>query len=54
MPILTLAEPEMMFIACAAALVAGMVRGFVGFGGASTMMLILTQFYEPTSLPTPG
>ena len=50
MPILTLAEPEMMFIACAAALVAGMVRGFVGFGGASTMMLILTQFYEPTSV----
>lgn len=50
MPILTLAEPEMVVIACAAALFGGLIRGFVGFGGASTLVLVLTQFYDPTSV----
>lgn len=50
MPPLTLAELEMFLIAGAAALVGGMIRGFVGFGGAVTMILILTHFFDPTSV----
>ena len=50
LPILSLDEPEMYAIACAAALFGGLIRGFVGFGGASTLVLVLTQFYDPTSV----
>ena len=50
MPPLTFAELEMFLIAGAVALVAGVVRGFAGFGGGAIMILILTQFYDPTSV----
>ena len=51
-PHLTLDEPQMIALTVAAALVAGAVRGFSGFGGPALMMLLLTQFYSPVSVVT--
>jgi hypothetical protein len=50
MPPLTLAELDMFLITGAVALVGGVVRGFAGFGGGAIMLLVLTQFYDPTSV----
>jgi len=50
MPELTLIEPAMLALAAGAALLAGFIRGFTGFGGPAVMLLILTQFYSPLSV----
>jgi uncharacterized membrane protein YfcA len=50
MPELTLDEPGMWAIAAVAAMVAGFVRGFSGFGGPAIMSLVLVQFYAPVSV----
>ena len=42
----------MIALTVAAALVAGAVRGFSGFGGPALMALLLTQFYSPLSVVT--
>ena len=42
----------MVALTAATALVAGVVRGFSGFGGPALMMLVLTQFYSPLSVLT--
>ena len=52
LPDLTLDEPQMIALTVAAALVAGAVRGFSGFGGPALMALLLTQFYSPLSVVT--
>jgi len=52
LPDLTLDEPQMIALTVAAALVAGAVRGFSGFGGPALMVLVLTQFYSPLSVVT--
>ena len=52
LPDLTLDEPRMIAITGAAALVAGVVRGFSGFGGPAIMTLVLTQFFSPLSVLT--
>ena len=52
LPDLTLDEPRMIVLTGAAALVAGVVRGFSGFGGPALMALVLTQFYNPLSVLT--
>ena len=52
LPDLTLDEPQMIVLTVAAALVAGAVRGFSGFGGPALMALLLTQFYSPLSVVT--
>lgn len=52
LPDLTLDEPRMIALTAATALVAGMVRGFSGFGGPALMTLVLTQFYSPLSVLT--
>ena len=52
LPDLTLDEPRMIAITGAAALVAGVVRGFSGFGGPALMTLVLTQFFSPLSVLT--
>ncbi|MCB1740345.1 MAG: sulfite exporter TauE/SafE family protein [Gammaproteobacteria bacterium] len=52
MPALTLDQPWMWLITIAAALLAGFIRGFTGFGGPAIMTLILVQLYQPiTVLP---
>ena len=52
LPDLTLDEPRMIALTAATALVAGVVRGFSGFGGPALMALVLTQFYSPLSVLT--
>ena len=52
LPDLTLDEPRMIALTGATALVAGLVRGFSGFGGPAVMALVLTQFYSPLSVLT--
>ena len=52
LPELTLHEPRMIAITGAVALVAGVVRGFSGFGGPALMALVLTQFFSPLSVLT--
>ena len=52
LPDLTLDEPRMIVLTGTAALVAGVVRGFSGFGGPALMALVLTQFYNPLSVLT--
>ena len=52
LPDLTLDEPRTLALTAATALVAGMVRGFSGFGGPAVMALVLTQFYSPLSVLT--
>lgn len=52
LPELTLDEPRMIAFTAAAALAAGFVRGFSGFGGPAIMVLLLTQFYSPLSVMT--
>ena len=42
----------MIALTAATALVAGVVRGFSGFGGPALMALVLTQFYSPLSVLT--
>ena len=42
----------MIALTAAIALVAGVVRGFNGFGGPALMALVLTQFYSPLSVLT--
>ena len=50
MPELTLTQWDILLLAIATASVAGLVRGFTGFGGPAVMMLVLTQFYSPASV----
>ena len=52
LPELTLHEPRMIAITGAVALVAGVVRGFSGFGGPALMALVLTQLFSPLSVLT--
>ena len=52
LPDLTLDEPRMIALTGATAFVAGLVRGFSGFGGPAIMALVLTQFYNPLSVLT--
>ena len=52
LPELTLHDPRMIAITGATALVAGVVRGFSGFGGPALMALVLTQFFSPLSVLT--
>ena len=52
LPDLTLDEPRMIVLTGATALVAGVVRGFSGFGGPALMVLVLTQLYSPLSVLT--
>ena len=52
LPDLTLDEPRMIAMTAATALVAGVVRGFSGFGGPALMALVLTQFFSPLSVLT--
>ena len=52
LPDLTLDEPRMIALTGAIALLAGLVRGFSGFGGPAIMALVLTQFYSPLSVLT--
>ena len=52
LPDLILDEPRMIALAGATALVAGVVRGFSGFGGPAIMVLVLTQFFSPLSVLT--
>lgn len=47
---LNAADLESMAFLLAAAIVAGFVRGFTGFGGPALMSLVLTQFFTPLSL----
>ena len=47
LPDLTLDEPRMIAFTGATAFVAGLVRGFSGFGGPALMALVLTQFLQP-------
>lgn len=47
---LSLTQWDMILLALGAAVVAGHVRGFSGFGGPAVMMLVLTQFYSPASV----
>ena len=42
----------MIALTAVVALVAGVVRGFAGFGGPALMMLVLTQLYSPLSVLT--
>ena len=39
-----------MLLLVVAAVVAGLVRGFTGFGGPAIMMLVLSQLYRPASV----
>ena len=43
-------SPETLAIVGLTAFVAGLVRGFAGFGGPALMMLVLTNFYTPLSV----
>lgn len=52
LPDLTLDDPRMIALTGAIALLAGLVRGFSGFGGPAIMALVLTQFYSPLSVLT--
>ena len=52
LPDLTLDEPRLIVLTAATALVAGVVRGFSGFGGPALMALVLIQFYSPLSVLT--
>ena len=52
LPDLTLDDPRVIAFTGATALVAGVVRGFSGFGGPALMALVLTQFYSPLSVLT--
>ena len=52
LPDLTLDNPQAIALTGATALVAGVVRGFSGFGGPAIMMLVLVQFYSPLSVLT--
>ena len=50
MPELTFIEWEVVLLLLATTVVAGLVRGFTGFGGPAIMMLVLSQFYHPASV----
>ena len=52
LPNLTLDDPRMIAVTGATALVAGVVRGYSGFGGPALMALVLTQFFNPLSVLT--
>ena len=52
LPDLTLDEPRMIALTGTIALLAGLVRGFSGFGGPAIMTLVLTQLYSPLSVLT--
>lgn len=43
-------SPVTLVIVGVTAFVAGLVRGFAGFGGPALMMLVLTNFYTPLSV----
>ena len=47
---LTLAHWHVWALVIATSLAAGAVRGFTGFGGPAIMVLVLTQFFAPTSV----
>ena len=52
LPDLTFDDPRMIAVTGATALVAGVVRGYSGFGGPALMALVLTQFFNPLSVLT--
>ena len=52
LPNLTFDDPRMIAVTGATALVAGVVRGYSGFGGPALMALVLTQFFNPLSVLT--
>ena len=50
MPEISLAQWDILAFAIGVSLLAGVVRGFTGFGGPAIMVLALTQFYSPASV----
>ncbi len=50
MPTLDLSDPFAVAVLSLAALVAGFVRGFTGFGGPAVIILALVPFYAPISV----
>lgn len=50
MPELTLIHWTTALLLVVTSVVAGMVRGFTGFGGPAIMVLVLSQFYHPASV----
>lgn len=50
MPNLDLSDPFAVIVVSLAALAAGFVRGFTGFGGPAVMILVLVPFYAPISV----
>jgi uncharacterized membrane protein YfcA len=50
MPEFTIAQLDKLIVAEVVAVVAGLIRGFTGFGGPAIMILILTQLYSPLSV----
>ena len=50
MPELSFVSWEILTFAIVVALIAGVVRGFTGFGGPAIMVLALTQFFTPASV----
>ena len=50
MPEITLTHWGILTFAIVVSLIAGVVRGFTGFGGPAIMVLALTQFYSPASV----
>ena len=47
---LGLSDPFLISVGVAAGLVAGLVKGFTGFGGTAILILVLTQFFSPLSV----
>ncbi len=50
MPEISLTQWDILTFAIAVSLIAGIVRGFTGFGGPAIMVLAFTQFYTPASV----
>ena len=50
MPEISLTQSDILAFAIGVSLLAGVVRGFTGFGGPAIMVLALTQFYTPVSV----
>lgn len=50
MPALDVFDPFAVAVLSLAALVAGVVRGFTGFGGPAVMILVLVPFYAPITV----
>ena len=48
---LSLTSWEVLTFAIVVSLISGVVRGFTGFGGPAIMVLALTQFWTPASVP---